>query len=324
MSARPRADGRAAGGLRGKVTGGSSAINGEIFLRGIPEDFDGWAARGNDLWSFERVLPVVLPAGARPRLRRARTTAPTGRSRSAAVRPDEWLPPQDAFVEACRDGRLRRLPGPQRARTPRASARSRSTTSTACAGAPASATSTRPADRAEPDDPAGLPGAARRCSRATERSGSRSRRGGSRARSTATRSSSCAGRGRVAAPADALRASARPTSSARPACRCCADLPGVGQNLRDHPHVGALWRPRAGYPMDPELPRYQVALRYTAPGSRLRNDMQILMISFATGRVDRGGDGRTPLGIAHAAGAEPGASGRARSGSARPTGRSTR
>jgi len=50
--------------------------------------------------------------------------------------------------------------------------------------------------------------------------------------------------------------------------------------------------------MQPELPRYQVALRYTALGSALRNDMQILMISYATGRVDRGGDGRTPLGIA--------------------------
>src|SRR3989441_6055316 len=30
--------------FRGKVTGGSSATNGQIFLRGVPEDFDGWAA----------------------------------------------------------------------------------------------------------------------------------------------------------------------------------------------------------------------------------------------------------------------------------------
>jgi choline dehydrogenase-like flavoprotein len=49
--------------------------------------------------------------------------------------------------------------------------------------------------------------------------------------------------------------------------------------------------------MDPGLPRYQVALRYTAADSRLRNDMQILMVSFATDRVDRGGDGITPVGI---------------------------
>jgi choline dehydrogenase-like flavoprotein len=89
-------------------------------------------------------------------------------------------------------------------------------------------------------------------------------------------------------PADQLQAAGVPLKLA---------LPGVGQNLRDHPHVYALWRPAAGNPMDPDLPRYQVLLRYTAPGSPLRNDMQILMVSFATGRVDRGGDGRTPAGL---------------------------
>ncbi|MFN8514329.1 MAG: GMC family oxidoreductase N-terminal domain-containing protein [Chloroflexia bacterium] len=76
-----------------------------------------------------------------------------------------------------------------------------------------------------------------------------------------------------------------------------ADRPGVGQNLRDHPHVYATWRPHPGYQMDPDLPRYQLGLRYTVPGSSLRNDMQLLMTSFATDRVDRGGDGRTPVGI---------------------------
>ena len=30
---------------RGKVTGGSSAINGQVFFRGIPEDYDDWASR---------------------------------------------------------------------------------------------------------------------------------------------------------------------------------------------------------------------------------------------------------------------------------------
>ena len=31
---------------RGKVTGGSSAINGQVFLRGIPEDYDNWGELG--------------------------------------------------------------------------------------------------------------------------------------------------------------------------------------------------------------------------------------------------------------------------------------
>jgi choline dehydrogenase len=42
---------------RGKVTGGSSAVNGQVALRGTPQDFDEWAAWGNSEWSFEQVLP---------------------------------------------------------------------------------------------------------------------------------------------------------------------------------------------------------------------------------------------------------------------------
>ena len=42
---------------RGKVFGGTSAINHQIFLRGLPEDFDLWAELGNDEWSYTKVLP---------------------------------------------------------------------------------------------------------------------------------------------------------------------------------------------------------------------------------------------------------------------------
>jgi choline dehydrogenase len=41
----------------GRLLGGSSAINGCYFIRGLPEDYDAWAAQGNDLWGFEQVLP---------------------------------------------------------------------------------------------------------------------------------------------------------------------------------------------------------------------------------------------------------------------------
>ena len=42
---------------RGKVTGGSSAINGQVWFRGIPEDFEEWESFGNKGWSFLDVLP---------------------------------------------------------------------------------------------------------------------------------------------------------------------------------------------------------------------------------------------------------------------------
>ena len=42
---------------RGRVTGGSSAVNTTIALRGLPEDYDEWAAAGNSGWDWASVLP---------------------------------------------------------------------------------------------------------------------------------------------------------------------------------------------------------------------------------------------------------------------------
>lgn len=282
------------GVFRGKVVGGSSATNGQIFLHGIPGDFDSWAAAGNDLWSFERVLPYFrrlerdLDFGDRPY---------HGADGPITVRRfgrDEWLPPQVAFVEACRDLGFADCPdlnapdaegvGPIPLNNDRG---------------------VRWGTNLGYVDPA------RHRLNLTIRAHCAVQRilfEGRRAVGVAVSSGSqiqavhgdqivlCAGAVGSphllmlsgVGPADQLRAAGVPMTQ---------DLPGVGQNLRDHPHVGAAWRPKPGYPMHPDLPRYQVALRCSAPGSTLRNDLQILMVSYATGRVDRGGDGRTPLGI---------------------------
>ena len=42
---------------QGKVIGGGSSINGQAMQRGFPEDFDSWAALGNDEWSYDKVVP---------------------------------------------------------------------------------------------------------------------------------------------------------------------------------------------------------------------------------------------------------------------------
>src|SRR5437764_944173 len=47
---------------RGKVLGGSSSINGMVYIRGQAEDFDHWRQLGNTGWSFEDVLPYFKRA----------------------------------------------------------------------------------------------------------------------------------------------------------------------------------------------------------------------------------------------------------------------
>ena len=42
---------------RGKTLGGSGSINGLIYLRGDPDDFNNWSQHGNSGWSYDDVLP---------------------------------------------------------------------------------------------------------------------------------------------------------------------------------------------------------------------------------------------------------------------------
>src|SRR6187431_1085592 len=53
----PELDNRQVIQPRGKVLGGSSSINGLLYLRGQPADYDHWRQLGNSGWSFEDVLP---------------------------------------------------------------------------------------------------------------------------------------------------------------------------------------------------------------------------------------------------------------------------
>src|SRR5512132_1085855 len=86
---------------RARVIGGSSAVNATIALRGLPADYDEWAALGNDAWSWERVLPSFR------RLEDDRVGPDElhGRGGPIAIRRwrrDELIPTQRAFLEVCR------------------------------------------------------------------------------------------------------------------------------------------------------------------------------------------------------------------------------
>jgi len=52
----PHADGRIIAAPRGKVLGGSASVNGMMYARGSPADYDDWARAGLDGWSYTDVL----------------------------------------------------------------------------------------------------------------------------------------------------------------------------------------------------------------------------------------------------------------------------
>ena len=85
---------------RGRVVGGSSAINGQMFLRGFPEDYDSWASMGNDQWGYLKVLPYFR------KLETDRDIQDDfhGSDGPIPVRRHgrgDWLPFQEAFYKAC-------------------------------------------------------------------------------------------------------------------------------------------------------------------------------------------------------------------------------
>ena len=85
----------------GRVVGGSSAVNTAIAMRGVPEDYDEWAALGNDQWSWQSVLPYFR------RLEDDKDVDDEFHGKGGPIpirryREDELVPVQLAFVRAMR------------------------------------------------------------------------------------------------------------------------------------------------------------------------------------------------------------------------------
>lgn len=88
---------------RGRVLGGSSAVNGGQFTRGKREDFDHWATLGNDRWSFDEVLPFFARLETDLDLGHIPGHGSTGPVPVRRATREELTPVASAFVAACMD-----------------------------------------------------------------------------------------------------------------------------------------------------------------------------------------------------------------------------
>ncbi len=88
--------GRAIAAPRGKTLGGSSSINGHIYNRGQRLDFDGWAQRGNRGWGYADVLPYFR----RSERRMGGEELFRGREGNLPITDLDWRDPLcEAFIE---------------------------------------------------------------------------------------------------------------------------------------------------------------------------------------------------------------------------------
>jgi choline dehydrogenase len=92
-------DGRRLGVPRGRVLGGSSAINALVYMRGQPSDFDAWAAMGCPGWAWDDVAPAFAEIEGNRRF------GPPHHGRDGPLivsDPESGNPVFEAFVEAGR------------------------------------------------------------------------------------------------------------------------------------------------------------------------------------------------------------------------------
>jgi len=269
---------------RGRVVGGSSAVNTTIALRGMPEDYDGWAAQGLPEWAWDRVLPAFC------RLERDLDfgDAPHhGDSGPISIRrypPTELTVPQAAFLESAR---ALGYPDCPDANDPASwgsgphpmNKLGRTRISTAVGYlAPARIRSNleiRPLTTV------------RRFLREDGRIAAVEVESGGEVERIEARLFVCCA-GAIETPALLLRSGLGPRADVeRIGVELDVDIPGVGVNLCDHPALAVLCAVKDANIVDPDLPIIQTILRYTAPGSEHRNDLQIEQLTFAARTEDR-------------------------------------
>ena len=266
---------------RGKVIGGSGSVNGQVFLRGLPEDYDSWADQGNTEWSYVNVLPffrkLETDLDVRDDFHGSDGPVPVRR-----LPRHEWLPLYEAFHQSTLDAGFLYDPDMNNPDT--------TGTGAFPMNNPHNIRMSAAVSYLNP---------ARHRLNLTIRGGVAVRRvlfesgpaGTTRAVGVEAESGGetfivdgeeivlCAGG--IASPQLLMLSGVGPAGHLNKiGIPIVHDSPGVGRNLRDHPMALMYLDPTPGVALAQGVPRMQTGLRYTAEGSDLRNDMQITLNSY--------------------------------------------
>ena len=271
---------------RGKVTGGSSAINGQVFLRGIPEDYDNWAEWGNDEWNFQKLVPYFnkLETDTTYQDDPGDFHGSNGPIICHRFPQEEWREGNKVWFEAWRDG-----------------------------GHPYCEDHNAPGTTGVGPIPLNNPNGIRWSTAIGYMSLSRHRLNltiranvtvkrllfdttGQRPRATGVEAVSdeetfaveaeeiILSAGAIGSPQILMLSGVGPQDHLREhGIETVIDSPGVGQNLADHPLLSILWATKPEVELTNFVPNAQLLVRYTAEGSDIENDM-IVYLSAASGR----------------------------------------
>ena len=268
---------------RGKVVGGSGAVNGQVFLRGIPEDYDGWAADGNNEWTFANMLPYFRKMETDQDFR-GDFHGSDGPVPVRRYRRQDMAPFAQAFYEACLSEGF-----PE-------SLDENSPDATGIGPVPLNHR-----DGVRMSMSLAYLSQARHRLNLTIRANAPARRilfEGNRAvgvevesggeRMTVLGNEIILSSGGIASPQLLMLSGVGSTESlAAVGIGVVHELPGVGRNLRDHPMAMALYEYQGELPDDAEA-MIQTLLRYTTEGSATRDDMHIGILSLDPAHVPEG------------------------------------
>ena len=254
---------------RGKVTGGTTAIHGQFFLRGVPEDYENWAGLGNPEWSFSKILPYFLKLehdrDFRDEFHGGDGPMPVRRLARSAM-----LPHAQAFYAACLAAGFPDCPdhnAPDSTGIGPAPSNNCDGVRFSTALAYLAASRHRPNLTICPHTLVTRVIFDGRRAKAVEVENGANR-------TLIEADQIVLSGGAIASPHLLMLSGIGPAEQLRKVgIGVIQDLPGVGENLLDHPYVLPVFRARG--PADLGPISVELALRYTANGSATRNDMQI-------------------------------------------------